>query len=179
MSNKKTILKEKQSSYNKLVKRQDEVNSLIESLKDNEAVKQYLLLKKERKEILPREKELKKEIDDLKISLCEQEYGSHFFVSNKKMKDNKYPNCTMVTCIHCGLRRNIEDYIIRTYDSEYTAWVLEERLDIALRGVYKDSEIKSVKNIYDETKTNYPNASDDEISEHIKIVKKMKGGKLC
>ena len=46
-------------------------------------------------------------------------------------------------------------------------------------GWASEKELPLLKEIVDKFIDEYPNASNQDIEKHIKLVKKMKGGKLC
>ena len=46
-------------------------------------------------------------------------------------------------------------------------------------GYCDEDKIKELKKIYDKFKSEYPTATDNDIENHISLVKKMRGGKLC
>ncbi len=154
------------------------LNEIIEELSQDEKVIKYISSIKEINDLNILLDKEKVEMKELKIKLCEEIYGDHFFVSNKPGSGCNWQTDTIVTCIHCGYKENINNFIFRSYDREYGN-LESEKISIKVHGNYLDSELGEVKKIYDETKKQYAESTDEDIENQISLVKKMKGGKLC
>lgn len=165
--------------YDETKTRINELEELKKSLEKNEIVIKYLLVTKELVKLTNKEKKLVDETQNLKIKLCYEKYGGHFYVTDKQKKGNSWENETMVTCIHCGIKEKIYKHIYVETDTRDCLYPTTEKLLINVHGVYVDDELEEAKKIYDEIKGKFPDATDDIIEEQIALVKKMKGGKLC
>lgn len=154
---------------------------IIKELKDDENVKKYIELSEEFQEACDI---LVKLIDDVKYQ--SMYHCNHYFVINRQgsyFDGHRYEKTEVRTCIHCGLT---DDYMEHYGDDNFSRYNIMNEVFInssaasaPTHGFYDYLEIDSVKKEYDKFKSEYPDATDDVIDEHIKLVKKMKGGKLC
>lgn len=159
--------------------RKNDLIKAIEILETKYLIIQYLKSTKELAELRKSEKNNLNEIQSLKIKLCGEKYGGHFHVVDRPKKGDFWENETNVTCIHCGKKTKISEHICLHVDDWDYRDSIEQELLITVQGVYADEELPELKNIYDKVKNEFPNASDDDIGNQIKLIKKMKGGKLC
>ena len=181
----KVITKEELTKKKEELKVLDEnLNTLqhkIDELKDDEKVKEYITLDNEFEKTCNALGKLIEEIKYQDMYHCE-----HYFVLNEERREwdgHRTEIIPIVTCIHCGLtnkyyefymNRNFPQYNIVNEVYHNTNCRYEQ-----IHGFYKYSEINDVKKIYDKFKEEYPDATDEDIENHIKLVKKMRGGKLC
>lgn len=162
-----------------LTKEINEAEELKISLESNQIIIKYLSIINKISDLKSKEMELDKTIYNLKIKLCKEKYGGHFYVVDRQKSNGSWPKETMVTCIHCGVKENINEHIYVERDTRDCLSPTTERLLINVHGFYVDDELEEVKKIYDGIKERFPGALDDDIGKQISFVKKMKGGKLC
>ena len=176
--NKEELMKEKML-LDELQETIKKLGSVIENMKQSEVIKQYLDIKKEYEDITEK-------INFLNQDLKEQEFLNcyHYFVVNKKERDeDDHVHCT-VTCIHCGLTNQYmewSDEILSPQQRMMNHLFIEYQLNYFYpsHGTYSKEEIPVLKEIYDNFKKEYPNTTDEDAEKHIAYVKNLKGGKLC
>ena len=151
------------------------LKSEIEKMKQESIVLKYI-------ENVDRYNKLNFSIKNLneEINYYEMHNCNHYFViiSNGSYFDG-HRTQTDYKCIHCGLT---DKYL----DDNFLSNCLMNRVireggmnNFKSHGYCDEDEIKEVKKIYDKFKSEYQDASDDDIEKHIALIRNMKGDKLC
>lgn len=167
-------LNNKKEQLKTLDERLKKISPIIEDLKNEEKVKKYIELDKEFNSLCYKLGELIKEIKYEEMYLCD-----HYFVTVAKDRyfDGHRTNTDYIyQCIHCGLTNK---YLENSYSYDH---IMNKVIRNGGVRSYKShgycdvKNIKEIKSIYDKFKSEYPEATDDDIEKHISLVKKMKGG---
>lgn len=155
--------------------------TIINELKEDEKVKKYIEVDKEFNSVSYALRNLTEEIKYQEMVQCR-----HYFVItgyNDEFDGHKMDRTIIKTCIHCGLTNRYMDFYndhnFPNYNKINEVFINAEAYNYEVHDFYDYDEIDNVKKEYDKFKAEYPDATDDIIEEHIKLVKKMKGGKLC
>ena len=176
---------EMKNTYQSILKKQEENNSLVDELKENELVKRYIDAYQEKEKLESKESYLKKELLIQKILHC-----SHYYVLNEEnsyFDGHRMDTDRVYTCIHCGLTNRYSDNMYRREVYPYSMyndiirnhgmWVRGNS-----HGKYDYEDLDALEEIYQKYKGEYPQASDKDCERHIAMVMKMKkkeGNKLC
>ena len=167
-------MKTKLEQYKKEV---DILTSEIEKAKEESIVLKYIENVNRYNHLSFGIKNLIEEINYYEMHLC-----NHYFLTIGKesyFDGHRTQTDYIYKCIHCGLTNK---YLDNLFDSDcFMNRVIKEGIPGGFKshGYYGEEETKEVKSIYDKFKSEYPSATDEDIENHIALVKKMKGGKLC
>ncbi len=166
-----------QNTYQSILIKKEENNSIIEELKKDNKVKKYI-------DACERNNALKIENESIKKDLLTQKilHCNHFYVLNEidssfdgHRTDKEY----IYTCIHCGLTNKYynNDYGHDVYPYSIYNGVIRNHNMWAFgieHGKYDYKDLDVLEEIYQKYKGEYPEASDEDCERHIKMVMKMR-----
>lgn len=177
------IIEEYERMKEELVSYQTESNELlpvIDELKKDPNVIKFI-------EINTRLKCVNSEIKRLSSKISEQDmmYCNHYFViqrDNGGYDGHRYERDYEVTCIHCGLTNKYMNFYgneFNEYQRKMNHIYVHYNHNAQTYGWASEKELPVLKEIVDKFTDEYPDASNKDIENHVELVKKMKGGKLC
>lgn len=166
----------------KLKQSKEFIQSLEEKLNilmEEDSVIKYIESSKEYRKKINLIKDLVEEIKYQEMLNC-----NHYFVITKEIENfdgHRTDTYNFATCIKCGLtNEHMFDYY-SPYVGEYAKMneIYKSNRRYTFHGHCDHSELEFYKQEYVKFKEDNPMASDNDFEEHMVLVKKRKGGKLC
>ena len=168
---------EMKESYKKVLKSIEENNSLIDELKTDDKVKQYIDAYQKKEKLEAIQSSLKKNLLIQKILHC-----NHYYVLNEVdtyFDGHRTDSDYIYTCIHCGLTNRYtdnnymrDDYPYSLYNGiirEHGMWVKGNA-----HGKFDYKDLDDLEEIYQKYKGEYPEATDKDCERHIAMIMKMR-----